>query len=155
MPIIDEIWDRLEAALKAAAPDIRKSLKKKTTEAKLTKLEKKLGVTLPADLRASLLRHDGQKDEADGLFPEDYIDDMAGEFLLLSTAEIESDWKMWQELTDGGEFAGNTTTPGKGVLGGWWNRGWVPFATDGGGDYLCGPHPSERWRRRAGNSPEA
>lgn len=134
---IDDVWDRLEAALKAAAPDVRKSLKKGAAEAKLTKLEATLGVTLPADLRFTLLRHDGQKDGADGLFPEDHIEDMSGEFLLMSVAEIESEWKMWKELNDGGEFAGSTTTPDKGVRAGWWNPGWVPFATDGGGDSLC------------------
>ncbi len=134
---IDDVWNRLEKALKAAAPEVRKSLKKGTTEAKLTKLEQKLGVTLPSDLRASLLRHDGQKEDGDGLFPEDFVGDMSGEFVLMSTAEIESEWRMWRGLNDGGEFTGSKTTPGKGVRAGWWNPGWIPFATDGGGDSLC------------------
>ena len=134
---IGEVWDRLEKALKTAAPDVKRSLKKGTTGAKLKAMEKKLGVLLPADLRVTLLRHDGQKDGADGLFPEDYIEDMSGEFLLMSVAEIESEWWMWKELADGGEFAGDTTAPDKGVRSGWWNPGWVPFASDGGGDSLC------------------
>lgn len=132
-----DVWDRLEKALKAAAPDVKKSLKKGAAEAKLTKLEATLGVTLPADLRFTLLRHDGQTDGSDCLFPEDFAGDMSGGFLLMSVAEIESEWKMWKELNDGGEFAGNTTAPDKGVRKGWWNPGWVPFATDGGGDSLC------------------
>lgn len=134
---IDEVWDRLEKALKAAAPDVKKSLKKGATEAKITKLEQALGATLPAELRASLLRHDGQTDGVDGLFPEDHIEDMAGEFVLLSAAEMASAWRMWQELIAGGEFAGSKTTPGKGVRTSWWHPGWAPVATDGGGDYLC------------------
>jgi cell wall assembly regulator SMI1 len=134
---IHEVWDRLEAAVRTAAPDVLKSLRKGTAEAKVAKAEQKIGAELPADLRATLLRHDGQKDDADGLIPEDFVEEWSGEFLLMPAAEIASDWAMWQKLTASGEFADAETTPGKGVQPGWWNAGWVPFATDGGGDYLC------------------
>lgn len=135
---IDDVWDRLENALKAAAPDVRKSLKKGTTEAKLTKLEQKLGVTLPANLRATLLRHDGQKEDGDGdLIPECFVDDWSGSFLLMSVAEIDQHWEEYREAVEAGDFTTNRTTPDKGVRAGWWNTGWIPFATDTGGALLC------------------
>lgn len=134
---LDAIWERLEAALKAAAPEVKKSLRKGTTDAKLSKLGQQIGAELPADLRSTLLLHDGQKDDGDGIIPEDFVEEWGGEFLLMPVAEIATAWAMWKELTDCGEFTGRVSNPGKGALAVWWSPGWIPFATDGGGDYLC------------------
>lgn len=131
---ISDLWKRLEKALKTTA--VKKSLKKGATDKKLAALESALGVELPAGVRESYLLHDGQKDGADGLLPEGFAD-LDAEYVLLSVAGILDDWKSWKKLLDSGEFDGQTATPDAGVRADWWNPGWVPIASNGGGDSVC------------------
>jgi cell wall assembly regulator SMI1/ankyrin repeat protein len=135
-PDVGTVWKRLEAALKAAAPEVKKSLNRPATQAQIEKLEARLGVKFPDEVRASYLRHDGQRDGQDGLLPEGFAE-LDEEFRLLPLAEILSEWEPWKELLDIGEFAGNTATPDDGVRADWWNPCWVPIASNGGGDSLC------------------
>ena len=52
-------------------------------------------------------------------------------------AEVVQDWKMMAELLDGGNFSDKEAKPDKGIRKAWWSKGWVPFASDGGGNYYC------------------
>ena len=131
-----DVWKRLELALKRFAPDVKKSLNRPATNAKLAGLESRLGLQLPAEVRASYLLHDGQKAEHAGLLPEGFAD-LEDEYRLLPLVEILSEWEPWKELSVIGEFAGNTATPDAGVRADWWNLGWVPIASNGGGDSVC------------------
>jgi cell wall assembly regulator SMI1 len=129
-------WDRLKKALTAADPAIKASLKKGVIEPRLGALEAALGVRLPADVRTSYLLHDGQKAGADGLFAKGFAD-LEAEYALLSVSELRDEWSTWMRMTQRGEFAQRTANPDGGVGADWWNPGWVPFASDGGGDSLC------------------
>jgi cell wall assembly regulator SMI1/ankyrin repeat protein len=130
------VWERLTKALGRAAPLVKKSLRKGTTDARLNALEAALGVTLPPDVRASYLLHDGQKDGADGLLPEGFAG-LDAEYVLLPVACIPAEWRPWQELHAGGEFAGQVGKPDAGVRADWWHPGWVPVASNGAGDAVC------------------
>jgi cell wall assembly regulator SMI1 len=133
---IADVWKQLEITLKAVAPNVKKSLNRPTTDAKLDELESRLGLQLPAEVRLSYLRHNGQKSEHAGLLPEGFAD-LDDEYRLLTVADILAEWKPWKELLDIGEFVGETATPDVGVRVDWWNPGWVPIASNGGGDSVC------------------
>jgi cell wall assembly regulator SMI1 len=133
---ITAVWGRLGKALGRATPGVKKSLRKGATDARLAALEAALGVTLPADVRASYLLHDGQKDGADGLLPEGFAG-LDAEYALLPVAGIPGEWRPWQELHAAGEFAGQVGKPDAGVRSDWWHSGWVPVASNGGGDVVC------------------
>ncbi len=76
---------------------------------------KDAGVKFPKELRELFAWHDG----SDG---ESFI----GELYLL---DIEESLSTWAELTEmiGTDFE----------LENWWHQGWFPFASNGGGDYVC------------------
>jgi cell wall assembly regulator SMI1 len=133
---VTALWKQIEKALKSTSPGVKKSLNKGATRQQIASSEKKLGVELPAPLRESYLLHDGQKERADGLFPEGFAD-LPSEFVLLSLEEAAADWNNWTSLAKSGEFKGSVGQPDKGVKPDWWNRKWIPFASDGGGDSLC------------------
>src|SRR5205085_979831 len=96
------------------------------------KLEKTLGVSLPEPLKAFLLSNDGQKEGTDGIIE---FDD--GTYCFLPIEQIEADWKMLKGLVDIGEFKGQKGNSDKEVKKDWWNIGWIPFAGNGAGDYVC------------------
>ncbi len=56
---------------------------------------------------------------------------------FLSCEEIYSQWLVWKELLDGGDFKDISSEPEKGVKNDWWNPKWIPFTHNGGGDHLC------------------
>jgi cell wall assembly regulator SMI1 len=135
-PNVPGAWKRLKKSLTATGPALKASLRKGTTEPKLGELEAALRVQLPADVRTSYLLHDGQKPGADGLFPEGFAD-LDSDYVLLSLSEIQADWSCWKGMADQGNLAHRAANPDDGVRADWWNPGWVPVASNGGGDSLC------------------
>jgi cell wall assembly regulator SMI1 len=135
---VTESWMRIEAWLRDNAPAIRKSLRPAAKEGALEKLQAKLGMRLPADFAQSVRVHDGQKTDADGLFPlADAVLGALPSFRLLSLTEIAREWSMMKELHDIGEFSNRRAKPSRGIRREWWDTGWLPIAEDGGGDYFC------------------
>jgi cell wall assembly regulator SMI1 len=124
---IVESWKRIEKWLKGNAPNW-KPLKKAATEAQIKHLEKELGVTLPEDFKLSYRRHN----EAEDLFPETDIS-----YSLIPTTQILSDWKMLNGLVESGDFDNRKATSDTGIQKKWWTPDWIPFASNGGGDYFC------------------
>jgi cell wall assembly regulator SMI1 len=131
-PDIPGLWKRLK---KAIPKEVKETLRKGATEAKIAELEAKLGVTLPADFRASYLLVNGQKDEGEGLIPAEDPSDEG--YDLVPLPAILGEWQSWVSLLDINEFQGRTSSPDPGVRDDWWHRGWIPFASNGGGDSLC------------------
>jgi cell wall assembly regulator SMI1 len=130
-PTVKASWKRIEKWLRENAPSQAKSLGKGATSAQVNRLESRLGVSLPAQFIESYSHHDGQKGDCD------FIPDGYGTFYLLTLRDIPREWRLWNELTDSGEFDHQEATPDEGVAEDWWNRGWIPFASNGGGDHLC------------------
>lgn len=132
-PGIDVTLKRIGVWLKANAPGW-KPLKKGATAAQIAAAEKKLGFKLPGELRDLYRVHNGS--EGGQVFP--CADDISFYFMPLN--EAVSDWAMMKGLLDGGDFTkedDRRTKPAKGVRKRWWDLGWVPFASNGGGDYFC------------------
>jgi cell wall assembly regulator SMI1 len=128
---IKESWQRIEHWLGEHAPAQARSLAKGATADQLRKLEAQLGVRLPEDFKESCLIHDGQKEECD-LIPDGF-----GTYYLLRLKEIPKEWNLWNQLNDAGEFKDQAAEPDPGVADAWWQRGWMPFASNGGGDHFC------------------
>jgi cell wall assembly regulator SMI1/ankyrin repeat protein len=125
-------WAEIKEQLRKDVPAFHKSLRKGASTDAIGKVEKTLGVSLPKEFKTFLLSNDGQKDGSDGLIA---LDD--GEYCLLALKQIAADWKMLKDLVDLGEFKGKKGNSDKGVRKDWWNVGWIPFAGNGAGDYVC------------------
>src|SRR5688500_16587616 len=60
--MVTKAWDRIETWLAAHAPTLRAELPPGASDAAIADCERGLGLTFPADLRASFARHDGGGD---------------------------------------------------------------------------------------------
>ena len=136
---IAKAWVVIEEWLSQNAPAVRKSLRPPSDNAKVQKLQKKLGLTLPDDFVASILIHDGQKSNAEhGLFPAPGGDLTEPSYTLFPLASIASEWAMMKELLETGNFEGaRLPKSARGVQNVHWSEGWVPIADNGAGDYFC------------------
>lgn len=97
------------------------------------------GMDLPKELVElyEIVNGTDPNSESAGIFPSnDRFERMAyGPFAL---EQIVSEWEMQNELLEGGEFGeADSEDSADEVLNEWWNPGWIPFAGNGGGDYLC------------------
>jgi cell wall assembly regulator SMI1 len=127
-------WSRIEAWLQKNWPEALVKIRPGAAETEIDTTERLLAVTLPEEVRCFYQLHDGTDDV--GLFPSfDRWDAMA--FSPLPLTEVRSEWKSWKTLDESGEFADQTSEPAAGIRADWWNRGWLPIASNGGGDSQC------------------
>jgi cell wall assembly regulator SMI1 len=129
---VAESWNRIERWLNAHAKPFAKSLSKGTDVDQFQKLEDSIGIALPDVFKQSLSIHDGQKEDY-GFIPDHGI----GSFYFLRAKDILRDWKDWNAVLKAGDFDGKKAKSEKGIASDWWNSGWIPFASNGGGDNLC------------------
>ncbi len=114
-------WDRIERWLKAKAPASAASLRPPATTAEVIETQKMIGVALPAELVASLLRHDGATGRGDGFTLPPF-------YAPVSTANIATEAKtLCEALVSIGVDES---------VGSWWHGKFVPFAADGSGNTL-------------------
>jgi cell wall assembly regulator SMI1/ankyrin repeat protein len=131
---VPSLWKRIEEALRTKAPVVKQSLKGGASDERIQELEARCCVTLPEDFKASVRVHDGQDGGGEALIPSVFT----GEgYELLPLQGIASVWDSWKSLVDAGEFAADASTPDEGIRSDWWHPGWIPFASNGGGDSLC------------------
>ncbi len=124
---MEHTWKQLEEWLAQHWPEGLDHLNPPATDDQITELEKKLDVKLPLDFIACLKVHNGQN----GFLS--FFDGME----FLSCEDIYSQWSIWKELLDAGEFKGVCSEPDEGIRCDWWNSKWIPFTHNGGGDHLC------------------
>ncbi|MCA9801930.1 MAG: SMI1/KNR4 family protein [Cyanobacteria bacterium HKST-UBA02] len=135
-------WKRICKWLAENAPSALSNLKMSGAEAKALKsFESLSGAKLPKDFISLYGLIDGTEGDAEGdteigVFPSaDDSDDMA--YSPLSLEDVARDWQMQKELLEGGDYKDSVSVPGDGVSSQWWHPGWIPFATNGAGDYYC------------------
>jgi cell wall assembly regulator SMI1 len=129
-------WSRIEVWLKTNLPEALGKLCPGATEAEIDETERLLGLTLPEDVKQFYRIHNGTDDL--GLFPSSDPsgwDNMA--FDPLPLKQVRADWENWKGLVEIGEFANQSGQPMAGICADWWNLGWVPIASNGGGDFQC------------------
>ncbi len=131
VPKVPNSWSRIEKWLATNAKSLSKCLAKGATSEQVTKLENAIGTTLPGAFKESLAIHDGQKQDGD-IIPDDGI----GSFYFLRSKDIVREWSDWNLVPEAGDFDDAKAKPDKGIAKCWWNRNWIPFASNGG-DNLC------------------
>jgi cell wall assembly regulator SMI1 len=120
-------WIALESWLSANWPEGLTSLNPPATDKQISDLERELGFRLPADFVECLKIHNGQCEQLP------FFDRM----YFLSCEAILTEWRVWKELLDGGDFNGILSSPEDGIKNDWWNTKWIPFTHNGSGDHLC------------------
>jgi len=134
---VAESWEQLEKTLKKRKLTKSMRLNPSTTAAELKKFARKWKVKLPQDFIDSYLIHNGQSSGGESLIPPSTGARSEGEYRLLALDEIDIEWSMWKDLVDLVEFKSQSSDPEKGIRDDWWSVGWIPFASDGGGDSIC------------------
>ncbi len=129
MSDVTTAWEQIERVLAAEAPEVFVTLAAGANEGTLADLERAIGRPVPADLRQSLARHDGQRDHA-------WLLCFAGYDTLMTAAEIGQNWAMLTELATAFERDAAADRSGLTWVN-WWRPSCVPFAHDGGGDFVC------------------
>ena len=135
---ITEAWNRISAWLQSHAPTTLQLLQPPATEEQLQHLATQTNLELPEDFKDFYRLMNGTDPEGNGcgLFPAcDEWDEMA--FSPLAVEKILQDWQLQKELLETGNFADLEAQPGDGIAPDWWNIGWIPFASNGGGDLYC------------------
>lgn len=130
-----EGWDGFVAFLKENHPAIFRSLAPGVDQDRIEKLVELLGQEMPVELVDTWKTNNGQKAKAKPLAPGRTFLDTG--YYLMSVKEIANDWSMLNELSSKADFKDRKAIPSKGVRQAWWHAGWVPFATNRQGDYLC------------------
>ena len=129
---MEEQWNRIRDRLATLGclPDM--ALRPGAAQAGIDALEEHLGVQLPEAFRQFLRIHDGQ-DGQDG----------AGLFYgnqLLSVTGIRDAWDGWRDLDEdemNADCADSMGSEPEGFIKPLYcNRGWIPFAHDGGGNHI-------------------
>ena len=131
-------WKKLESWLQDHAPDSLADLNPPASDADIQTLETTLGVRLPLAFIHALKIHNGQQGRADGIFSG---------LEFLSTKRIITEWTVWQQLLDAGDFNDADANADPGIMNTWWSPAWIPFTYNGAGDHLClDTHPSDSGR---------
>lgn len=147
-----EQWSQWIEALEARGFTVRELLRPGATEVDVTMLEQVTGLQLPCEIRAIYQTCNGQR-----LYPNlrrvregleaPWPPNGAGPFAFyefLSTQDAAVAWRSWSNLdeqqgpggmADMAEFV-EVSEPAK-VKQAYWLPGWLPFATDGGGNSLA------------------
>jgi cell wall assembly regulator SMI1 len=128
-------WKKIDAWLQANNPGLKKTLNNPASDKQIAELEKVVGVKLPADFTQSLRIHDGQMYSEGDLIPP--TEEGASGYFLMASGDIAEEWQNRKKLRDSGEFADKESGPDPGIKDAWWHPGWIPFASNGGGDSLC------------------
>jgi cell wall assembly regulator SMI1/ankyrin repeat protein len=129
-----DLWKRIENWLTQHKPKLKATLNPGAGPKEFTLLEKTIGMKLPDDFKKAWKVHNGQKGGGD-LVPPPTANEES--YFLIPIDDIVREWKSWKGLVDGGEFEGKESGPDQGIQNTWWHPGWVPFASNGGGDSIC------------------
>ena len=114
-----QLIERLVQWLRTHRPAYYQSLQPPLDAAQLAELEAFANLTLPAEFRQLY----GWKGGQSGGSPEPLYDGRS----FMQPAELREGMRANNELREMGVFDEET----------WWRPGWLPFLTDGGGNFLC------------------
>ncbi|KJY41731.1 hypothetical protein VR41_11270 [Streptomyces sp. NRRL B-1568] len=135
IPPVAASWQRIDAWLARHAPARLAELRPPASTDAIDQLEVSLSVRLPADLRASLLCHDGDASYL-GILP-------CGP--LYSTDAIAEIRQMRMEFWEGEDDPDEQEAP-------WWATRWIPFAGSDGDEHFIDAGPG-LWHNHLGCAP--
>ncbi len=93
----------------------------------------RMGIAFPDQLVEFYQRLNGA--ESGTVLPSPDDDPMA--YTPMPLPDVIADWTGWKELVEVGQFNDCTPRSAAEIQNVWWSTGWIPFATNGGGDFLC------------------
>lgn len=129
---VNAAWKRIETWLAQHAPAGRRSLRPPATRKQINAAQRRMSVAFPADLAASLLRHDGVTDGGPGFTLPFFYDPMP-------IAQIPAEWLMLCEVMAETFRTDDEIT--------WWHPKFVPFASSNdGGNLFADQRPTGRGR---------
>lgn len=138
---ISESWSRMDTWLARRTPRTFAALAPPAERSAIAMAEQALGQLFPDALVESLLRHNGMG----------HCDLLPPFWSLLDVQGIISAWQTRMQIY-GDELAQAAEGDPDGEYGPWWHGLWIPFAFDGGGDYLIIDQRQYRRRGRIGNA---
>ncbi|MER5647012.1 SMI1/KNR4 family protein [Streptosporangium sp. NPDC002524] len=121
---VNHQWRRVERWLEANAPATLRTLGKPARARTIAVAEAQMGLRFPADLRASLLRHDGAF-VVDDIWPFGFLGNRNH-----GVREIRDTWRRLCGMD--GEVEGTDDD----ARTEWWDGRMIPFGSDGSGDHL-------------------
>lgn len=122
-----EVWRRIEKWLEENHPEGLSELNAGASDELLRETERFVGVEFPEDVREFYKIHNGTS--------EDFC--LIDGWILLPLEDVQSQWKVWKELLDDGDFRGYKCTPHPAIRDDWWNDKWIPLTYDGSGNHHC------------------
>ncbi|RSM74766.1 glucan synthase [Kibdelosporangium aridum] len=118
---VNRAWERIEKWLAAKTPAVAQVLAAPATLDEISEMQRQIGVPVPPELIASLLRHNGAGTSVLGIvLPPFYVP--------MSTSRVVSEAKMMCDILVSN---GHNESAGS-----WWHGQVIPFAFDGGGGNL-------------------
>ncbi|WP_125803444.1 SMI1/KNR4 family protein [Actinoplanes sp. ATCC 53533] len=128
---VNAAWKRIEVWLAAHAPASRRSLRPPAAAKEIAAAQRRMSVAFPADLVASLLRHDGVTSRGAAFTLPFFYDP-------LPVGGIVPEWLSLCEVLANVPGAQEST---------WWDKSFVPFASSGdGGNLLVDQRPGNHGR---------
>lgn len=151
-----DLWNRLERWLEQNVPDILPTLNPGASIQEIEAIQTILGMKLPDDYVASCLIHNGQNQESPGLVPSGMQGSIGGTLMALGVRDdslfstVFGEWAMMKQIydTDPNIHLSEGGRLDQTVKDRWWVPGWIPIASNGGGDYSCldlDPGEGGRW----------
>jgi len=125
------VWQQIEAEIRSQAPALASRLLPSASPQALSRAEAALGVELPDSVVAVYLVHDGLGLPA-------VLESRTRASALLPLAEMLEHWRSLTGLLDEGRFDDRAVEKVRGpIKADWYNRRWLPVASDGAGNYFC------------------
>jgi len=118
---VNAAWDRIDKWYNEKFAEAE--LPGGAAAADITALETHMNLTLPEELKASLMRHNGVDQWKNGE--------------LLSIEGIKREWDCWTGLVDDGTFDDCSGDDNEFIQKCWWSKSWIPIHADGGGNGDC------------------
>lgn len=130
LPTIKSSWKSIGQVPGVAGQGLRGP----ASSTELESLAQVTGAKLPADFKALYKVHNGQAADKSVIPPWRDGDSC---YHLLSSEQVAQEWKNLNEWQQAGDFEDCQASADDGVQQTWYHHGWLPFATNGAGDYLC------------------
>jgi cell wall assembly regulator SMI1 len=125
--VVADLWSRWERWLTVHASDLLAELRPPATPEAVSAAEERLGLSLPADFRASLAVHDGAE-EVNGLI---------GDWDLMELDNVVHQARLMRQMVADNLFGDACGDPHDAIDSTWWNPAWVPFVSSGSGHFYC------------------